>query len=263
MSRELLLRLASASVLVPIGLAAVWYGGQALMLLAAVCAALMAFEWARMVESRVGPLIIGGTVVPNLLFLADPRWALIALVGAAALAAIVEYGKGERSSALLGTLYTGGMPLALQALRAQPEAGFALAMGIMLMSWASDTSAYFVGRQFGGPLLAPNDSPNKTWSGAIGGAVGSALAGGAFGMLIEGPVISWALVGVAASIFAQFGDLFESQLKRQYGVKDTSGFLPGHGGVMDRLDGFGTATLITLVIVRLVPSLSVHLTPGA
>lgn len=262
MSRELLLRIASACVLVPIGLSAMWYGGVSLMALASACAALMAFEWARMVESRVGPLLIAGAIAANLIFLADPRWALIALVGAAAFAAVIEYGLSQKSSALLGTLYTGGMPLALQALRAHPEAGFALAMGIMLMSWASDTSAYFVGRQFRGPLLAPNDSPNKTWSGAIGGATGSALTGAGFALLISGPILSWAIVGVAASIGAQFGDLFESQLKRQYGVKDTSGFLPGHGGVMDRLDGFGTATVIALVVVRLVPALPEHLIGG-
>ncbi|MEM7662978.1 MAG: phosphatidate cytidylyltransferase [Pseudomonadota bacterium] len=262
MSRELLLRLASAAVLVPIGLFAVWQGGVALMCLAAICAALMAFEWARMVESKVGALIIGGTVVANIVFLVDPRWALLVLVGFAASAAMVELGKDRRNSALLGTLYTGGMPLALQALRAHPEAGLALAMGIMLMSWASDTSAYFVGRQVGGPLLAPNDSPNKTWSGAFGGAAGSALTAIGFALLISGPVLSWAIVGVAASVGAQFGDLFESQLKRRYGVKDTSGFLPGHGGVMDRLDGFGTATIIALVVVRLIPALPDHLIGG-
>lgn len=259
MSRELVLRFASAAVLVPIGLAAVWYGGAQLMVVAAVLAALMGFEWSRMVDSHVGPVIIFGVVTANMLHIIDPRLSLIVLVGAGALAAIIEHGRGQRSSALLGMLYTGGMPLAFQALRANPEAGFALALGVMLLSWASDTSAYFVGRQFGGPLLSPNDSPNKTWSGAVGGMIGSALAGAAFGSLISGPILSWALIGAAVSICAQFGDLFESQLKRQYGVKDTSGFLPGHGGVMDRLDGFGTAAIISIVIVRIFPLLPVHL----
>ncbi|MEM9668609.1 MAG: phosphatidate cytidylyltransferase [Pseudomonadota bacterium] len=262
MSRELTLRLASAAVLVPIGLLAVWFGNAALAILAMICAALMAFEWARMVESSVGPLIIGGAVISNGLHLVDARWALIALAGIAALSAIIEHGRGFKSSALLGTLYTGGLPLAFQALRAQPEAGFALALGVMLASWASDTSAYFAGRQFGGPLLAPNDSPNKTWSGAIGGAIGSALVAISLGFTMDGPVLSWALVGVVVSISAQFGDLFESQLKRQYGVKDTSGFLPGHGGVMDRLDGFGTAAIVGLVTASFFPSLPSHLLGG-
>jgi len=232
--RELLTRLASAAVLVPIGLFCVWYGGYPLMLIATLCAGAMAFEWGRMAKSRVPYLMIAGAVAANLLHLYEPRWALMALVGAGVVAMALEQRDGLKSTALMGTLYAGGLPLAMQALRANPEAGWAIAMGVMVLSWSSDTSAYFVGRTFGGPLLAPKDSPNKTWSGAIGALVGSAITGAAFAYFVKANIPLWAVIGVLVSISAQAGDLFESQVKRRHKVKDTSGFLPGHGGVMDR-----------------------------
>lgn len=259
-SRELLMRLASAAVLVPIGLFCVWYGGYALMLLATVCAGAMAFEWARMAKSRVPYLMMAGAVIANILHPFEPRWGLMVLVGIGVLAMALERREGLKSTALMGTLYSGGTPLALQALRANPEAGWAIAMGVMILSWSSDTSAYFVGRKFGGPLLAPKDSPNKTWSGAIGAVVGSAITAIVFAYFIKADMALWAIIGIVVSIAAQMGDLFESQVKRRHGVKDTSGFLPGHGGVMDRLDGFGAACVAMIAILYLFPDFAGLLT---
>ena len=253
LSRELLMRLASAAVLVPIGLYCVWSGGYPLMVIGALCAGAMAFEWARMAKSRVPYLMIAGAVLANLLHPFEPRWALMTLVGVGVVAMALEQRDGLKSSALMGTLYAGGLPLAMQVLRAYPEAGWAIAMGVMVLSWSSDTSAYFVGRKFGGPLLAPKDSPNKTWSGAIGALFGSALTGVAFAYFVQASMPLWALVGILVSISAQVGDLFESQVKRRHGVKDASGFLPGHGGVMDRLDGFGAACVAIVATIRLNP----------
>lgn len=251
--RELVTRLASAAVLVPVGLFCVWFGGYPLMVIAVLCGGAMAFEWGRMAKSRVPYLMITGAVVANFLHPFEARWALMALVGAGVLAMALEQRDGLKSTALMGTLYAGGLPLAMQALRAQPDIGWALAMGVMILSWSSDTSAYFVGRKFGGRLLAPKDSPNKTWSGAIGALFGSAITGGFFAFFIGANILLWACVGVIISISAQMGDLFESQIKRRHGVKDTSGFLPGHGGVMDRLDGFGAACVVMVAITRLSP----------
>ena len=257
-TREVLTRLASATVLVPIALTCVWYGGWLLSGFAALCAGLMAFEWARMAKSRVGLLMIAGAVAANFLHPVDPRWALIALVGTGVVAMALEQREGLKSTALLGTLYAGGLPLALQALRAIPDnlTGLYIAMGVMLLSWSSDTSAYFVGRHFGGPLLAPKDSPNKTWSGAIGAVLGSLITGVVFAYFVKGPLLIWGLLGICVSVAAQFGDLFESQVKRRHGVKDTSGFLPGHGGVMDRLDGFGTACVVMVGVMKAFPMLA-------
>lgn len=250
---DLLVRLLSAAVLVPIGLFCVWFGGVALALIAALCAGAMAFEWARMAQTRGPYVMIVGTVAANLLFLVDARWALMALAVSGVVAMIVDFKHGVRGSALMGTLYAGGLPLAMQYLRAFPDAGWAIAMGVMVLSWSSDTGAYFTGRQFGGPLLAPKDSPNKTWSGAIGALVFSGIAGAAFACFIKANIPLWAFVGVFVSVTAQIGDLFESQVKRRHNVKDTSGFLPGHGGVMDRLDGFGMACVAMVGVLRLFP----------
>lgn len=256
LSRELVMRMASAAILVPIGIFCVWTGGWLLSTVCAICAGLMAFEWARMAQSRASYLMIAGAVSANLLYQIDPRWALMTLVGAGVLAMASEHRDGPKNSAMMGTLYAGGITLALQALRGTPETGWAIAMGVMVLSWSSDTSAYFVGRQFGGPLLAPKDSPNKTWSGAIGALVGSMLAGFGFALCVNGPLLLWGFVGLVVSISAQVGDLFESQVKRRHGVKDSSGFLPGHGGVMDRLDGFGTASVAMVSILLLFPQFS-------
>ena len=261
LSRELLTRLASAMVLVPIGLFCVWYGGYPLMLVAMLCGGAMAFEWGRMAKSRVPYLMIVGAVIANLLHPFEPRWALMSLVGVGVIAMALEQRDGFKSTALMGTLYAGGLPLAMQALRANPEAGWAIAMGVMVLSWSSDTSAYFVGRKIGGPLLAPRDSPNKTWSGAIGAVIGSAITGTAFGYFIQADMLLWAFMGVVVSIAAQMGDLFESQVKRRHGVKDTSGFLPGHGGVMDRLDGFGAACVAMVAVLRFFPDFA-HMLAG-
>lgn len=261
-SRELWLRLASAAVLIPLGLACVTLGGVPLAIISALVAAMMAFEWSRMAKSKFGPLMIAGAAGANLVFMVNATWALMVLVGVGALASLMGRQSPQPNSTLLGTIYAGGLPLALQTIRDLPEGGFVLAMGVMLFSWSSDSSAYFAGRTFKGPLLAPDDSPNKTWSGAIGAVVGSLAASIAYALLIGAPIYLWVILGLLVSAAAQIGDLFESQIKRQHAVKDTSGFLPGHGGVMDRLDGFGTACIAVVALVRLLPELPGQLAGG-
>jgi len=115
--------------------------------------------------------------------------------------------------------------------------------------WGTDIVAYFTGRAIGGPKLAPAISPNKTWSGAIGGLVGAVAAGAAIVMPSNVKTfLIIAAIAVALSIVSQAGDLFESRMKRLFNVKDSSALIPGHGGVMDRLDGFVAAALLALAI---------------
>jgi phosphatidate cytidylyltransferase len=115
--------------------------------------------------------------------------------------------------------------------------------------WAEDTGAYFAGRLIGGPKLAPRISPNKTWAGAVGGTVAAIIAGSAV-VILAG--IEWkamhALVAFVVSVAAQIGDLIESAIKRRFGVKDASALIPGHGGMMDRVDGFLIAAAAGLAI---------------
>lgn len=252
-------RFFSAMVLIPIGLFAVWQGGIYLALLALCAAGGMAFEWSRMIRTDLPRFLIFSAILANAVFLVDPRWALMCLSACGVLAMAIEMRKGANTPVLLGVLYTGGIPLAMQALRATPEAGQLLAIGILVITWASDTFAYFVGRYFKGPLLAPQDSPNKTWSGAIGGLLGSIIIAGLYAGLFAIPVIAWMLAGFVISLSAQIGDLFESQIKRRHGIKDTSGFLPGHGGLMDRLDGLGMACFIIFLLSVIIPNLGLTL----
>ena len=119
---------------------------------------------------------------------------------------------------------------------------------MFLVVWITDILGYFVGRGVGGPKLWVRISPKKTWSGAIGGVVGSVLFAAAFSAAGYGKLLPMLLLGTVISIISQLGDLFESALKRQYCVKDSSHIIPGHGGLLDRLDGFMAAIIAAAVI---------------
>lgn len=177
--------------------------------------------------------------------LAFTLWLLVLLVVA------MRRGPASRplaavSVTCLGPLYT-ALPLSfLSVIRhlpaaPSPAAGFALALFPLVLTWICDTFAYMVGSQFGGPKMAPVLSPNKTWSGAVGGAIGAIVAAALLGQLVTRLGWSFSLpqllgIGLAVGIVAQVGDVAESLLKREAGVKDSSSLIPGHGGVLDRLD---------------------------
>ncbi|MEL7284542.1 MAG: phosphatidate cytidylyltransferase, partial [Pseudomonadota bacterium] len=117
-----------------------------------------------------------------------------------------------------------------------------------------DSAAYFSGRGFGGPALHP-DSPAKTWSGAIGAVIFTTLCGLLAARITGGDEVTWLIVGGLISVFAQFGDLFESSMKRSYGIKDSSGMVPGHGGLLDRVDGLGMVCVVMVLVFLFAPSL--------
>ncbi len=224
-----------------VGLAAValWAGGLGFWLVIAVMAVLMMAEWAGLSgttprEKRLAqyaltvPLAI---MAPGLA--AGPGFlALGLLIGAAFFVAAVTR-KGQLA---VGVLYSGLPVLALLALREHASHGLLYAFWAMALVWASDTGAYFAGRAIGGPKLAPLISPNKTWAGFFGGVaaagVFAAVLVAAFGL----PMVL-ALATPFLAMLAQAGDLYESHLKRCAGVKDSGNMLPGHGGILDRLDG--------------------------
>jgi len=154
----------------------------------------------------------------------------------------------------LGAFYVGLPILSLIWLRAQ-EWGFTLTFWTMALVWACDSGAYFAGRLIGGPKLAPQISPNKTWAGLFGGIAGATLFGIVMYRITHGsPLMIYAAWWLA--ILAQAGDLFESHLKRQAGVKDSGNILPGHGGVMDRLDGLvlvAPAVVFQILVYQIIP----------
>lgn len=252
---DLGLRLVSAAVLIPLGLFVVWQGGTWLAASCGLFAALMAYEWVRMTASPSMKTFVSLAIVP---FIAASFGAILLAVWllffCVLIASFLHPLSNKRGAEAFGLLYVAGMPLALFLMREGPWDGVAVALIFMGIVWGSDSAAYFSGRGFGGPLLHP-DSPSKTWSGAIGAFIFSALCGLLAARITGGVVIVWVFVGAAISVFAQVGDLFESSLKRFYGIKDSSGMVPGHGGLLDRVDGLGMVCVATVLAFIFAPSL--------
>lgn len=145
-----------------------------------------------------------------------------------------------------GFVYALVPALSLLWIRDRADDGLALVVWIFIITWAVDTGGYFAGRKFGGAKLAPSISPNKTWAGLYGGVAMSALAGGVWVLAIG--LNQWLLLlAPLFAVAAQMGDLFESWMKRRAGVKDSGDWLPGHGGLLDRIDGMVPVAVLTLV----------------
>ncbi len=245
---NLQLRIISAVILAVVVLFLTWLGGLPFRILSAAIAGAMFFEWLSMTPGGLKTRL----AVPAILFLP----ALVALIaGAGALivlgliviaggaAAIFAETEGQGLWTVKGFAYAAVSGFALAFLRGDSAAGLTAILFLFAVVWITDIGAYFTGRSFGGPKLAPSISPGKTWSGAIGGTIGG-VAGGMIVANIAG-VASHGLfvVAVLLSIVSQIGDLFESSVKRQAGVKDSSNLIPGHGGVMDRVDGLVAAAI--------------------
>jgi phosphatidate cytidylyltransferase len=244
-------RAASALVLVPAVLAAAFYGRPVWDVLVGVMGALMAWEWARLCSSgrlsRVGAATVA--VAPVVVAIGAIYGIVPGVAAIAATMPVIGIAARIESSArpawlALGVLYVGLPCLALGWLRAMPEEGRPTLLWVLVLVWATDTGAYLAGRRIGGPKLAPRISPNKTWAGLFGGMAGAALVGLA-AAAIEPRISPWvaAALGAALAIVEQGGDLFESSVKRRFGVKDSSNLIPGHGGVLDRVDGLLSVSL--------------------
>lgn len=223
--------------LIALALAALWAGGIAFWLVVVVAALFMMAEWSDLekAEPRVKRLAQYGLSVPLAIMApiaSGPSFfALGLLAGAAFFIAAVT----RRGVLGWGAIYVGLPVLALLWIRAR-EGGFALALWTLAVVWATDIGAYFAGRAIGGPKLAPRISPSKTWAGLAGGVVSAGIVGWALAQAAGLPV-RMAVASPLLAVLAQGGDLYESWLKRRAGVKDSGNILPGHGGILDRLDG--------------------------
>lgn len=250
---NLLLRVVSAAVLAPLALVAAYIGGLPFALFWGIAALVVLWEWMTLV---VGPnyrlLVLSCAaaiaVADFLAWLGRPVTALF-MVGLGALAGAIFAPSERRLWVIAGAGYAGGMVLAPVFLRADAGFGFAVILLVFAIVWTTDVLGYFAGRAFGGPKLWPAVSPKKTWSGAIAGTVGAVvvalLVAAQFGSFDRIAIIAVALL---LSIMAQAGDLFESWVKRRFDAKDLSHIIPGHGGVMDRLDGFWAAAVVGCVV---------------
>jgi phosphatidate cytidylyltransferase len=243
--RVLRRRTVSALALAPAPVAAIWFGPPWLPLVTATAAAVMAWEWGRLSRfgrfGKVGMILVGAVLAPvATAAVGAPRAAVgAALIGAGA---VSWAARRERDAAPLWTAL-GALWISLPCVaflwlaRAYPT-GRATLLWILAIVCATDIGAYAVGRTLGGPRLAPRWSPRKTWAGLAGGTLSAALAGWATAAFCGiSPRLPLVAVSSALAIVEQFGDLAESLAKRRFGVKDSSGLIPGHGGLLDRLDG--------------------------
>lgn len=248
-------RLCSALILAPIVLLAAGFGGWPFGVLVAAAALTIVWEWLRMVEAKPQSalLIVGAaTLIGAMLMLAirpPPVAMAIVILGAIASALVARSNPVRRSWAPFGVIYAGALALPALILREDATLGLISLVWLLAVVWCTDIAAYFCGRLIGGPKLWPRVSPNKTWSGALGGTVFGMLAGMAtlYGAGVHSALLA-APVALLASVASQGGDLFESAMKRRFGVKDSSRLIPGHGGLMDRLDGFIAAAALALLI---------------
>jgi len=243
-------RVVSALILAPVALAAAYFGRPAWDGVVAVMGAFMAWEWARLCGgrlSRAGAVSIA--IAPVVIAVAAFAGVIPALVIVGV--GVVLIGVGASLEAARGPLWLAAgvayvaMPcLAMAWLRAMPGEGRATLLWVLALVWATDTGAYIAGRGLGGPKLAPRISPNKTWAGLIGGMIAAAAVGLAAAFLVP-DVPAWIAVPLSAAlaVVEQAGDLFESAVKRHFGVKDSSRLIPGHGGVLDRVDGLLAVSL--------------------
>lgn len=258
---ELPARLVSAFILIPMALAAVWMGGWWLSAACAAFAAIMMLEWCAMSATPLHYLLAGLGALFALSFPLEHLTVTLAIWIAAFSLSVLAARAGARTrvAAGFGVIYVFGMVAGLYQLREGPWEGRAAALYFMSFVWASDAAAYFFGRTFGGPKLLPRESPNKTWSGAIAAVIACAICG-YFAAMIEGvDPLAWIVSGVAISIVAQSGDLFESGLKRRFKVKDSGKILPGHGGLLDRVDGLGAVSVAGSLALGAIPGLAASL----
>lgn len=250
--RDLGQRIASAAALAFVVLAALWVGGLTFATMVGAIGVIVAWEWGRIVRQAGvdAVMIIQAIAVAAGVLLAAKGLAglgFIAVVVAAIISALLAFGERGHMAAL-GALYAGLPAVALVWLNRGDSAGFLAVLFLLLTVWATDTGAYFAGRLIGGQRLMPSVSPNKTWSGLAGGVAAGGLVGLAFALarpeLSTGHMI---IAGAMLAVVSQAGDLLESALKREYGVKDASALIPGHGGFMDRIDGLAAAVIAAAI----------------
>jgi phosphatidate cytidylyltransferase len=248
---NLLMRVVVALVLAPLALAIAYVGGWLWAVLVTLASIGLYVEWLMIVaasrETRVTAAGVVALAISGLcLALGRIDAALLGLV--VGVIGVALFASAERRLwAVSGFLYAAAAEIASVLVRLDQIKGFAALILVLLVVWVTDIGGYFAGRGIGGPKLWPRVSPKKTWAGAIGGFAASLAVAGGFAILDLGRTGPLLLFGAALSIASQLGDLFESAVKRRFGVKDSSHIIPGHGGLLDRLDGFVAAIVLAAI----------------
>ena len=250
---ELALRVCSALVLVPLALGAAYLGGWPFAVLWGLAAMVVLWEWDSLVAGSDQRIVLttGGAslALAIALVLTGHLLAAVIVLAISTLGVASLAPAKRRTWIAAGVPYAGALGVAPIVLRSDNGEGFLAIIFLFAVVWTTDIAAYFAGRAIGGPKLMPRVSPNKTWSGAIGGTLAAVVVALALAKVtaLTG-LFAIAMLAVILSICAQGGDLFESFLKRRFGAKDSGHLIPGHGGLMDRLDGFITASIVAALI---------------
>jgi phosphatidate cytidylyltransferase len=249
-SRNLLMRVAAALVLAPLAIAIAYAGGWLWACLVTLAAIGLYVEWLtivgaarqmRVVASGVATLALAGFC------LAIGRIDAALVVLAIGFVAVGLISPERRSWTVAGFFYAAAAEMASVLLRLDSAKGFVALIMVLLVVWVTDIGGYFAGRGIGGPKLWPRVSPKKTWAGAVGGFAASLVVAGGFAAFDLGKTGPFLMLGAMLSVVSQLGDLFESAVKRRFGVKDSSHIIPGHGGLLDRLDGFVAAVVMAAI----------------
>ncbi len=252
--------MASAAVLAPLVLVCIWLGGAAWVAVVLAVTLGMSWEWVTLCRMPAGRwpgfgvmvVVVLAASVVAVLGVSDRAVVAGCLVLGAA-AVVLAWAPGGRAAAGVGIVYLGPATLSLLWLRAEPGVGRADLAFLVLLVWASDIGAYAAGRSLGGPKLAPRISPGKTWSGAVGGmlvaaACGLGVAWGFDPALGAAGLARAAALAALLAVVSQVGDLGESAVKRRFGAKDSGRLIPGHGGLLDRLDGMLAAAPVAALL---------------
>ncbi len=247
-------RVMAAAVLMPAVLFLTWWGVLPFLALVVLLVVLMAHEWTSIVHERNRAQFIlhsaagvAGAVAGLVHGTAPMLWFAVLFAWGGSVWLTARSMKGFTVFHLTGIPYLVLPAFALVALRSGESCGFLAVLLLFVTVWSADTLAYFAGRAIGGPKFAPRISPNKTWSGFFGAVAGGALAAALLAAFSGLSVLPLMALGAMIGGWEQVGDLFESAAKRRFGVKDSGAIIPGHGGVLDRVDGLVAAAVLALV----------------
>lgn len=253
-------RVLAAAFLIPAGLLVVFLGGWVIVAAAVMVGTLMLREfWSitrgtHALQISLAVACICLITACTWLSLGEDHLDFTLAVAFGVLAVVVTLERrGQVAWLMAGFAVICAAILSLLIIRNHVYGGLALTVTVMVCVWSTDIAAYFAGRGFGGPKLAPVDSPNKTWSGAAGAVICTALIGALIAGILRTPIVNWLFFASVLSLVGQFGDLLESRWKRQFNVKDSGQLIPGHGGVLDRLDSFSIALIFTAGLLLIAP----------
>lgn len=257
-ARNLVLRVLAAAVLAPLAIVLAWAGGWFWAALVTLAAIGMYVEWLLIVgglRPSVATLGIAALLAAGICLALHWHGLALAIAAAGLVTVALAHAAGWRWAAG-GLLYAAAAQFAAILVRQQPVVepaveltwGLTALLFVLAVVWITDIGGYFAGRGIGGPKLWVRVSPKKTWAGAIGGLVGSLAVAAGFAAAGAGRMGPLLVLGTVLSVVSQLGDLFESAVKRRFGVKDSSNLIPGHGGVLDRIDGLVAALMLAAVI---------------